>query len=691
MVSEESQALCHNSNAKTQPELVLEELFSWFQKHHIWFDKDKLKIKHSNCQPLPALAFSTEPEEIPIHTEGMSFSVLAKTDIPTDAIVCKIPKLAVLSWRTGGVSNILEDEEIAGAISLVLTLMYESQQGFKSPWYGYLQSLPEYVSLPSMWSEEELSLLEGVDSLSKAQKTRNDQIEDYSEIVVPLVKKYPEVFQKKFFSLNNFFRACSLVSSRAFHLDDYHGDSMIPLADMFNHRSGLEHVHFESSDACFECGEHGDCNHIMEEVSDEEGSLSDSCCEVLSSDFCFEPNSDDSCCESNSEASSISSHDMEASSSPPPGLDIITFKPYDPENEGRVAKQECPFNALGNDKECFDCDLFSGDPNANIEMRMVRDARAGEEVFNTYGQKSNESLLEKYGFAELENVDNYVYFPKEDVMEACADLCDLEPGEVDFRFNFWIKCWKILAPSLAEEENKDQEDDDDACIFCGLEHLSEESNHEVDERIITCPFSSEGPQEGQDESTYHRIRMARNKVFDEITPHLFRISHPGIPVLSFLTFLHIIFMNNAAILSLQNSQSPITIINYFSLAFGSFADHSDDKNEDVIQEPSSKRFKSSDSSPAESPIDLPEGICAPDETISDKISEALHYLIQPRLQGFPKVSLDETRLEIEEGLRDPQNANYRALYAKIVSYSERMLFQTCLLSLAIQPDTPESN
>ncbi|KAL4254844.1 SETD3/SETD6 methyltransferase [Abortiporus biennis] len=63
------------------------------------------------------------------------------------------------------------------------------------------------------------------------------------------------------YSLKGFMKAYSLVSSRAFLVDAYHGLAMVPIADAFNHVQD-NHVHLESDfDVCVTCGSVGRCEH----------------------------------------------------------------------------------------------------------------------------------------------------------------------------------------------------------------------------------------------------------------------------------------------------------------------------------------------------------------------------------------------------------------------------------------------
>ena len=67
-------------------------------------------------------------------------------------------------------------------------------------------------------------------------------------------------------------RVYSLVSSRAFHVDAYHGLAMVPIADAFNHTEE-NHVHLETDwQVCSECGSLDKCEHdAQENTSDDLG------------------------------------------------------------------------------------------------------------------------------------------------------------------------------------------------------------------------------------------------------------------------------------------------------------------------------------------------------------------------------------------------------------------------------------
>lgn len=58
-------------------------------------------------------------------------------------------------------------------------------------------------------------------------------------------------------SFRHFLKTMSLVLSRCFGVDSHHRDSLVPVADLFNHRTIDEHVHLESEEPQFEETEDG--------------------------------------------------------------------------------------------------------------------------------------------------------------------------------------------------------------------------------------------------------------------------------------------------------------------------------------------------------------------------------------------------------------------------------------------------
>ncbi|KAG7086255.1 hypothetical protein E1B28_002225 [Marasmius oreades] len=154
-------------------------------------------------------------------------------------------------------------------------MLIEERNGPTSPWYHYLRSLPrKRVDLPILWSlalhnedreevedkktalawlrgtEVERQLHSGMGSGSSM--SLDDLNGFFNGFVLPITKNT---------NIEEFYRAYSFVSSRAFVVDAYHGLAMVPVADAFNHAT-YNHVQLESEfDVCPECGSVQECVH----------------------------------------------------------------------------------------------------------------------------------------------------------------------------------------------------------------------------------------------------------------------------------------------------------------------------------------------------------------------------------------------------------------------------------------------
>ena len=60
--------------------------------------------------------------------------VFAVGDVQEGAILCEIPRAAVLSVRTTGIADLLELHGIREGLGLNIAIMYELSIGARSPW-----------------------------------------------------------------------------------------------------------------------------------------------------------------------------------------------------------------------------------------------------------------------------------------------------------------------------------------------------------------------------------------------------------------------------------------------------------------------------------------------------------------------------------------------------------------------------
>lgn len=194
----------------------------------------------------------------------------------------QIPKSSVLSRRTcrfaGAINTAFEEQHPdldEPNLWLSLVLLTELSQGTDSKWHGYLQSLPlSPVPLASFWLDGEDDIETERDSKLASAWIRGTAVERLiqRENVLPKLREFyisivATTLQKLGLAPNppiSFKRFCyaySLVSSRAFHIDAYHGIAMVPIADAFNHVEENQ-VHFESDyHVCPACGSFDQCEH----------------------------------------------------------------------------------------------------------------------------------------------------------------------------------------------------------------------------------------------------------------------------------------------------------------------------------------------------------------------------------------------------------------------------------------------
>lgn len=237
----------------------LKSLEDFFTENGVWYNKSVLKLLYDK------------------DLGGFDVVCIDAEAAKLGDVLCRIPKEAILSVKTTAVSSVLDEFKVTGGLGLTIALLFEISQKEKSPWFGYLSSLPERADLPIFWSKTELDCLRNTEIFRYVLSDLESLRDDYYSSVVPIVESYGDLFPPEVFTLENFKKASSLVSSRAFQVDNWHLDAMVPLADIFNHqtRQGKdfgEHLHIESSAvACPYCGECGACEHDESETGSSSG------------------------------------------------------------------------------------------------------------------------------------------------------------------------------------------------------------------------------------------------------------------------------------------------------------------------------------------------------------------------------------------------------------------------------------
>lgn len=341
----------------------------------------------------------------PIHGYGVE----ALCDLNVGQNVATIPKASILSVETSALwseinndANVIRNTPASGTckvdvdtvgdsehprdslcpplFQLPAALLFECVLAEKSRWKDYISILPQSLSqigVPLSLSDEDVTKVFYGTSIDELTVRMRSALKDvFKNNVHKLLLRRATELNIELSAVErltdaDFIWAFACVTSRAFQVDNFHGNSMVPIADIFNHRTNGEHVHIEGE-------------------SDESDSDSD----------------DDS------------ENSLEHSHNDGPS------EPRDGGNEVLVPSViEQAVN--GNSKTQGTCKRRrTADENDELLIICVKAALKGEELFNTFGQKSNTSLYLNYGFTEKDNPYDSAYIHKrdvEDVMQAWSD------------------------------------------------------------------------------------------------------------------------------------------------------------------------------------------------------------------------------------------------------------------------------
>ncbi|CAM6058757.1 unnamed protein product [Sphagnum tenellum] len=321
-------------------------------------------------------------------TVAADIGVKALYDLKEGDLIATIPKEACLTVKTSQAAAMLDEAELGGDLGLAVAVMYERSKQQFSKWYGYLQLLPFRQSLPIVWSLIEIdSLLAGTELHKAIKEDRRLIQQDWRECYGILKDLYGEKFLENWFTLEHFLAAKTLVASRAFQVDDIHGFGMVPLADLFNHKTAAEDVHFTS---------------VFDDSNSEEADLSSSPIRNKHDigQFYLDLNSNNNGCHHEGSEEAVSSSQN--------GVENSTGSPSDWEGNTDI-----------------------------LEMILVKDVAEGHEIFNTYGMLSNSALLHRYGFTEPNNPFDIVNVE----LATVSDICCQSFTQRHFRrrVNIWRK------------------------------------------------------------------------------------------------------------------------------------------------------------------------------------------------------------------------------------------------------------
>ncbi|WFC98624.1 tRNA pseudouridine(38/39) synthase [Malassezia yamatoensis] len=241
----------------------LQTLLEWCNDRGIFWE-DRIEVRR-----VPEIFDQDEDAEW--NAEPGAFAVIAKSIITAGKNLVWIPTEAILSARTSALYQNENFRQLRAtcnddALHLALCVAYERHLGNSSHFDGYLQSLPEVVALPLVWRQN----WEGLEWFRGTEASRLlTYAEDHWDAGAKLKPGYSqhrlraywdgagaEVLRSTgaYLEFDQFLRAFTLVSSRAFLINIYHGLSMVPFADLLNHTDMHNTVVQAEEIVCLRCG-----------------------------------------------------------------------------------------------------------------------------------------------------------------------------------------------------------------------------------------------------------------------------------------------------------------------------------------------------------------------------------------------------------------------------------------------------
>jgi SET domain-containing protein 6 len=360
----------------------------WLSSQRIWFNHALLDLRRSHAD-----------------TASSPCAIYARKQVHEGDLLARIPKHATLSRHTSSCSALLERQKLGGGLALTVAVMCELLRGELSRWYGYLRTLPWQTGeqgVPALWVAQEednddadaptpaptaaeLALV-GTEAQGLARVDARDVAHDYRTIVEPALVGTPSrrrawleavgagagaTSSSCLPSLALFRRAASLVSSRAFRVDAWHGDAMVAVADAFNHKA-----------SCVSLGEGYVVGELQEQQEQQEEEEERKNKRRRGDDEQPQP----------AQQRPTAAATIQSAAPPeawrrwslPLRLEIAIISDDEEEDEE------------GGDEDA--ADAAAAEFPGVLRIVAASDVPAGREVHNTYGELGNVDLVRKYGF-----------------------------------------------------------------------------------------------------------------------------------------------------------------------------------------------------------------------------------------------------------------------------------------------------
>ncbi|TFY56372.1 hypothetical protein EVJ58_g7685 [Rhodofomes roseus] len=250
-----------------------------------------------------------------------------------------------------------------GWTGLILCMMWEEAQGNTSKWSTYLSSLPSAFDTPMFWSDEDLRELSGTSVVDKIGKEEAEA--DYREKVAPAIKSRPDLFPEGAYqhhcSLERYHIMGSRILSRSFCVEPWSGEEEHDGAAA-DGGADADAMDVDSAD-----------QNVTDLVDDVEAQADDT----------LDVGEDDEDDEDSEDSTNVAMVPM---------ADMLNAR-YGSENVSHV--DHVTASALNP----VQAKLYY-EP---IDLRMIttKFIKAGEQIWNTYGDPPNSELLRRYGHVDL--------------------------------------------------------------------------------------------------------------------------------------------------------------------------------------------------------------------------------------------------------------------------------------------------
>ncbi|KAK9481362.1 hypothetical protein V1514DRAFT_323620 [Lipomyces japonicus] len=238
--------------------------------------KDFIKYNDIELSPLLRIRHDDENDQ-GYYVELDGNAMTDQEFIAEGTLLARIPKASVLSTSSAGISNLIPDEMHGTLCGLVVAYMFERASGERSPWSGYIATVPA-VELGCMrfWTAEQQQVVAGTDAADVLRAAEAELQDMYEQQAAPLLERHGQVMSTAAgaeidYGFEAFCRAASVVGARCFEVDAHIGLGMCPVADTFNHSDDPD-VRFETTfEVCEWCGAVNGCEHEGFTYSDDEG------------------------------------------------------------------------------------------------------------------------------------------------------------------------------------------------------------------------------------------------------------------------------------------------------------------------------------------------------------------------------------------------------------------------------------